>query len=79
LKALPIKIAERCSGLASTRSYEPVMISNSRFEPVALVPNKQIITITPGKNHCSGDAPFRTAGSTDPASSGPNKPRKTSG
>ena len=55
------------------------MISNSRFEPVVLVPNKQIITITPGRNHCSGDAPLIAAGSTDPASSGPKRPRKTSG
>ena len=56
-----------------------MVISNSRFEPVVLVPNRQIITITPGRNHCSGDAPLSAAGSTEPASSGPNRPRKTSG
>ena len=77
--ARPTRIDERRSGVASTRSYEPTVISNSRFDPVMPVPKRQIITMTPGRNHCSGDAPSSTAGSTEPASNGPNSPRKTSG
>ena len=44
-----------------------------------LVPNRQIITITPGRNHCNGDAPLIAAGLTEPANNGPKSPRKTNG
>ena len=76
---LPIKIDERRNGVASTRSYEPRVISNSRLDPATPVPNRQIITITPGRNHCNGLAPPIAAGSIEPASSVPNNARKTSG
>ncbi len=83
LSARPIISAARDSGVARIRSNAPVMISNCRFEPVMLVPNIVIMTTTPGRNHCSVlPPPSWSPPSPSPAtpdSSGPNRPRKTSG
>ena len=76
LSARPTSRALRDSGATSVRSCEPVCISKSRFAPVEAVPNRATITRMPGTNHCSVPA---TSPPEAPMSSGPNRPRKTSG
>jgi hypothetical protein len=57
----------------------PPSISNCRLDPVIDVPNIVIMTMTPGRNHCSDEPPNRLPSPARPDSSGPNSPRNTSG
>ena len=66
---------ERSSGVTRNRSNDPTRSSSSRYEPATEVPNRPIITMIPGTNHCHGDSPVAPAAT----SSGPYRTRKTSG
>ena len=58
---------DRSSGVTRNRSNEPVRSSSSRYEPATDVPNRPIITMMPGTNHCHGDSPVAPVAIACPA------------
>ena len=75
--ARPTSSDERGSGVTSIRSCAPVCSSNSRLAPVVEVPNSAVMTRIAGTNQPHTSPPI--AAPTEPASSGPNSARNTSG